>query len=186
MVALPQPIQGRDQAADIQAMIEALPRVHRTLSASFPRLCPSLVEDAVQSAVLVLISRPCLLQNSAEGDGGDQITHLLRVIGWRTLRAGLRRGSRETLSHATVEWADRFAVPAAQDKFADLRMHLAEALDMECAHSDGSTESVRGALEDSLCSGDPDTVVAMRHGIRREYLNRARRGLQVKILILLS
>ena len=57
--------------------------------------------------------------------------------------------------------------------------HLRELIEASCASvSRNRVDELQAALEDRLASGDTDTDVAVRHGVPREYICRARRSLQ--------
>jgi DNA-directed RNA polymerase specialized sigma24 family protein len=153
----------------------------RYVARSFPRKCHGYAEDAVSEAFAVAANNLDAFGEALEEGGERRVVALLRVIAWRSCRASTCRG-----------WGAR-AVPvgkecfhpmelAGQEFVTDLRLHLRKtALSTAADVLPSAAERLADAVLDRLGSGDTDGEVAARHGLRREYLNCARRRLEARV-----
>lgn len=159
------------------------PHLVGRLRRHYPTSCPSLVADAVHDAFVEVLRRPSSAAQRWRDQGEVGVVHLLALIGWRKLRAHWRRKAHRVELGVPCWTLVPAAVDAGQETVVGLLRRLGPALDLavsRCGAADPAP--VRAALEDKLRTGDPDTVVAKRHGVRREYLNRAKRHLEADLL----
>lgn len=154
------------------------PDLHRFLRRSFADLCESRIEDAVADTYVVALSDPQLIARAWESGGEAQARGLLRTIGWRCARAQRCRGAMAFERPDADLLAETPGEDGGQEAQAELSLHLGAALkdaaDRVCP---SASPRLVDALIDRFLSGDPDTVVARRHEVPREYITRARRHL---------
>jgi DNA-directed RNA polymerase specialized sigma24 family protein len=140
-------------------------RLSRLLGRSFPDASEQEVEDALSDAFEVVYSRP----TSAVGS----VTGLLYTIAWRRLRGVFRRHARRFNQSITTVDEPTLRSEAPQDIMLSASrwvLHF-EATILE--HGKTQADPLRRALLDKMETGDPDGVVAERHGLTRARLNRA-------------
>lgn len=149
------------------------------LRTRFPRVCTGRVEDAIGDACVDLLRQPDDVEKAFAEGGAARVVSLARVVAWRKLRGGLRR------AHVRAEvGVDDLSIVRRSDPAGQLvgvaLSSLPRALDRAVPASNtvpSQYSAVRRALEDKLETHDSDGMVAARHGIRREHLNRAKRAL---------
>lgn len=149
----------------------------------FPRVCPSLIEDAAQEAFVCALEHPDRFERAHAEGGMARVEGLCRTIAWRAARGRLARHSTrfEVGGDALQQSAARRE--PGQEIVADVRMRLDAMLDAAVQrHAPACPTEVRAAVIDRVLSGETDTAVARRHGVRREYLNRVRREVQRGLL----
>ncbi|MCK6505577.1 hypothetical protein L6R53_19630 [Myxococcota bacterium] len=158
---------------------EVMPWLCRYVQARFPGLCPSAVEDAAQEAFLCALEHPERFARALAEGGPARVDGLCRTIAWRAARGRLaRHATRREVGGDALALA-RTARPAGQELVAECRLRLDRLLEDALArHAPACAATVRLAVVDRVFSGDPETVVARRHGVRREYVNRVRRDLE--------
>lgn len=151
------------------------PSLLRYVAGSFPRLCFGRVEDAVSDTFTIACSNPDLLLNAFAQGGEKQVAALLRVIAWRCARAVACRGAwarEQSVENELLERGRR----SDQEYLVDLRLHLPGAV-LEAARKvlPSAPDRLAEAVMDRLVGGETDGEVAARFGMRREYVNQARR-----------
>ena len=155
---------------------QLLPKMREHVRASFPRMCPGLVDDAVSSA----FEQACLHSERIEGvreQGGDAAVYrLMRVIAWRQARRGWQRTSHGTRAMCPLE-AGAYAVGHAPGQIVvlDVLRTLEDLPRLARSVSERHADRLVEAVHDKWSTGDSDGVVAERHGVRREYVNRVKR-----------
>lgn len=152
--------------------VEQRDALTRALQSSYASTSFDLIEDAVNDAFLAVL----------QGERIDPVywghasKALLYRIAWRSLRGHLRRKANrveqpmevlpENPGHETAESA------ALAESLARV---LDTAINNAARHAcKRDPAPLAAALRDRVCSGETDGVVAARHGVRREMLNRAR------------
>jgi len=153
------------------------------LRTRFPRVCTGRIEDAIGDACVDLLRQTGDVEKAFAEGGEARVMSLARVVAWRKVRGGLRRA--HVRSEVGVDDLStlRRADPAGQLVGVALS-DLSRAMDRAVPQSNTSPSqfpAVRRALEDKLETHDSDGVVAARHGIRREHLNRAKRALMKEL-----
>lgn len=153
------------------------------LQRRFPATCPGHVEDAVDLAIVVALedtrSGKPLFTEALRRDGPPGLGRLLRRVAWCNLWGHLRRWSVRSAicTESLPEHADE-STPERELTAAELRLKVERGIDLAARrHARRAPEPLLAALRDRLESGDPDTVVAARHDVRRETLNTARNWL---------
>jgi len=149
----------------------------------FPRVCAGRIEDAVGDACVDLLRQTDDVEKAFAEGGEARVMSLARVVAWRKLRGGLRRAHVRAEVGVDDLSIVRRANPAGQLLGVALSS-LPRALDRAVPASNTAPSqyaAVRRALEDKLETHDSDGVVAARHGIRREHLNRAKRALMKEL-----
>lgn len=149
----------------------------------FPRVCPSLAEDAAQEAFLCALEHPERFERAWLEGGMPRVEGLCRTIAWRSARGRLaRHGTRREVGGEALQLLAAMR-PPGQELVAEARLRLDAMLDAAVArHAPACAPQVRAAVVDRVMSGDSDSLVAHRHGVRREYLNRARREVERGLL----
>lgn len=158
---------------------EAVPWLRQYVQRHFPRVCGSICEDAVQDAFLAALEHPERFTAAYLQGGLPRVEGLCRTIAWRAARGRLMRCSAryEVGGEALSMGSD--LQPAGQELLVDAALHLDRLIDGAVArHAPGSAERVRAAVVDRMLGGGTDTAVALRHGVRREYINRSRRDVE--------
>lgn len=170
----PDPILCATYAAHYSALISYVSR-------AWPRLCESRVEDAVSDAFTVAAADRELLRSAYAKGGERQVVALLRVIAWRCARSSTCRGAAAWERSWGADTIER-GQASDQEFVVDLRLHLAGAA-LQAARQvlPSAPERLAVAVLDRLTSGDTDGEVATRHGLRREYVNSARRLLEQQV-----
>ncbi len=166
---------------------EIFERVRPWLSAyvqgSFPRMCAGHVEDAAQEVFLCALEHPERFTRAWEEGGQPRVEGLCRLIAWRSARGRWSRSSykREVGGEALLDVRAERA--PGQELMTDVRMCLERVLnDALQAIAPSCQEQTRAAVIDRFMTGDSDTAVAERHGVRREYVNRVKREVQRSFL----
>lgn len=155
-----------------------VPRLVRALRAAFPSVSLEMVEDAVWGAILPALERPALY-DAALAAGEEDLYRLFRCVAWRDLRGALRRHGARLELGVSDETLQAFGLPAGQEVAAGYALRVQELLDDAVdAFGADRPERLRDALEDKVLTGDSDTEIAARHGLRREHVNRAKRYVQ--------
>jgi hypothetical protein len=140
-------------------------RLSRLLGRSFPDASDQEVEDALSEALVVMYSRARPELRSVNG--------LLYTIAWRQLR-GVFRGHARRFNQSFVFVEERsLRREAPQDVVLSASRWLSHFESAIQAHGKTQADALRRALLDKMETGDPDGVVAERHGLTRARLNRA-------------
>ncbi len=150
---------------------------------SFPRMCAGHVEDAAQEVFVCALEHPDRFIRAWEEGGQARVEGLCRLIAWRSARGRWSRSAykREVGGDALLDIRAERA--AGQELVADVRMRLDRVIDDALASIAPSCQAqTRAAVLDRFLSGDSDTAVAERHGVRREYVNRVKRQVQRSFL----
>jgi hypothetical protein len=152
--------------------------VRAHVSRSFPGYCPSHADDAVAHAFGIVLERPSLLDRAWADGGLPRVVGLLRMLAWRYARGLWRK-----ISGMTWELLPDLGSPPGQDVYVHATQTFDRALH-EAANVAGPTRyaQIRSAVLDKLDTGDSDIAVAARHGIPREYVNRAKRRVTAEVL----
>ena len=136
------------------------------------------VEDAVSDAFEDMLRFPDRIERAWTSGGTAAVAALLRKIAWRKARgAWVRCSHQRELPTADIELASPVC-PAGQERSLAARRALNSLPAISAATTSVHAAAVTAAVLDKLDTGDSDGAVARRHGIRREYLNRAKRQLQ--------
>jgi hypothetical protein len=158
-------------------------RLKRRLQRAFPQVCAGRVEDAFQLAWLSTLtqSKDYLALGTLEAQ-----IKLFYTIAWRALRGDCRRvGYRMEVGAEDLD--AQWGHAAGQEQAFSFRCELPKVLELAAAEAGTAhPESMQLALEDQLCTGDTDTLVAHRMGVRRDNLCRARRRAELHRAHLLS
>ena len=154
------------------------PAVRAHVSRSFPRHCHSYADDAVAHAFTVVVERPLLLDRAWADGGVQRVIGLLRMLAWRHARAIWRK-----MAAIDVDVSATVALPPGQEAYVHAHLTFESALH-RAANVAGPTrhDQIRAAVLDKLDTGDSDVAVAARHGIPREYVNRAKRQVTAEVL----
>jgi DNA-directed RNA polymerase specialized sigma24 family protein len=157
----------------------AVPWLRRYVQHHFPRACGSICEDAVQDAFLVAVEHPERFTAAWTEGGLSRVDGLCRTIAWRAARGRLARScNRREIGGDALLIAGLRQAPG-QELVAEARLHLDRIIDQAARrHAPTNPAGLRLALVDRMRSGESDTAVAERHGIRREYINRSRREIE--------
>jgi hypothetical protein len=155
----------------------ARPTLLRRLRQRFPRVCASRIEDAAQEAALTTVRlnrTPGSCVQRAWERSAEDLERLVFTIAWRSLRGELRRGARRGTAHPDILLGHRDAAAQveAQDTLRRARRLIPDAAQI---HAPRTASALSAALEDRLRTGDDDLAVAIRHGVHRSVLCRARR-----------
>jgi hypothetical protein len=155
----------------------ARPTLLRRLRQRFPRVCASRIEDAAQEAALTTVRlnrTPGSCVQRAWERSAEDLERLVFTIAWRSLRGELRRGARRGAAHPDILLGHRDAAAQveAQDTLRRARRLIPDAAQI---HAPRTASALFAALEDRLRTGDDDLAVAIRHGVHRSVLCRARR-----------
>jgi hypothetical protein len=155
----------------------ARPTLLRRLRQRFPRVCASRIEDAAQEAALTTVRlnrTPGSCVQRAWERSAEDLERLVFTIAWRSLRGELRRGARRGAAHPDILLGHRDAAAQveAQDTLRRARRLIPDAAQI---HAPRTASALTAALEDRLRTGDDDLAVAIRHGVHRSVLCRARR-----------
>lgn len=155
-------------------LIEHLPKVVRGLMQHYREFDEGCCEDAVCEAMFGM------WQDYEElapiWDRGDRglLMHFLQVRAWRNLRGLWRR-----CDHARVDMvADVEGLPGVGSPEWALLSHLAaqDGIERACrVHGSRHANPMLQALREHLLHGYTCSEAAVRHGVRREYLSRAKR-----------
>jgi DNA-directed RNA polymerase specialized sigma24 family protein len=158
---------------------EAVPWLRQYVQRHFPRVCTSICEDAVQDAFVAALEHPERFTAAYQQGGMLRVEGLCRTIAWRAARGRLvRSSSRFELGGEALTWCNAIQ-PPGQELLVDAALHLDGLIDGAVArHAPASAERVRAAVVDRMLGGGTDTAVALRHGVRREYINRSRRDVE--------
>jgi len=145
----------------------------RRLRRCWPASPPELIEEQLGDTCAHMLSRRGYFEAILQRQGAAALERLLFTIAWRGLRGGYKRSAHG----AEVPWGDR-PIPGRRPAGQDLAAACGalERLVHEAAARYGGRrpEALRRALEDRLSGGEPDTVVAARHGVNRARLCEAR------------
>ena len=152
-----------DQMAD--QFFKSRARLSRLLGRSFPDASEQEVEDALSDALVVMYSRAHPALGSVNG--------LLYTIAWRRLR-GVFRGHARRFNQSLALVEERSLQQAAsQDVVVSASRWLSHFEGAIAEHGKSQADALRRALLNKMETGDPDGVVAARHGLTRARLNRA-------------
>lgn len=154
-----------------------VPEVRRRLRGAFPRASGPDLDDAVQHAFLEAIEHTDAFNDALEVDG-DQGLRWLVMVAWRFLRGEFRRLGVKM----RADLPDHDAFPDARPSAVTV-LESREALDRvetlldraAALHGPACQQGLRDALLARICEEDTDANAARRHGVPREYVNRARR-----------
>lgn len=172
---IPSPPSLADRLAAL--LFERRAHLLTVVSARFPNLCPGRVEDAVSGAFEVLARDPDRFQRALQQGGLCWMVGLALTISCRDARDQIQRHaySRE-LGCGTDDtpFQDRSGVCPDLALAYDLQRDLESLLQQAAAqHGANRAPQVLSALREKLETGDEDTALAVRHGLRREHVNRA-------------
>lgn len=150
------------------------------LHRSFQGACPGLIDDAIGSTCLQVLEHP--ERFDPERHGLVEAGRKIRVVAWRALAGQHRRAARrwergsENVEGEDLETPERFLVARWLDDEVD-------ALVGEAARAYGGRrpERLEAALRERLEDDVTDGEVALRHGLPRETLNRARSWLRARV-----
>lgn len=169
----------------LSTLVARGPEARRAVQAQFPRVCASLVDEAVQEALLVAWTDRETWEAVWRTHGEHRLFGRLRLTTWRLVRAWWRRHGRRAADVAS-DRADAVetlrTVSAGQEVLVRVRHDLPRALGRAVqAAGGGDDRTVHAILVDALDTGAGDTELAERHGVRREYVNRARNALRREV-----
>jgi DNA-directed RNA polymerase specialized sigma24 family protein len=154
------------------------------LARRFPRAGSALVEDAVSDAFHDAVARPRPFENALAQGGEAAVMPLLKQVAWRHLRGHLRKKSsqREVMIGATVEPA-HLHTPQALALGRELTAHVLALVDQAAALFGGRRRrALRAALHARL-AGSTDAEAARAHGVPREYVNRAKSWIRMRLTV---
>ncbi len=157
------------------AFVQAQPKLERYVQTKFPLLCRGHIEDAVSAVGVALVSNPTYFQMIYDPKDPSRLLGLFKRVAWRAARATTRR--RAYSAERAFEHEDdvHLGLDAAQPLTLALRRDLEAVLREACTQASApQTERLVVAVTDQLFGGGTDGEVAERHGVRREYVNRAR------------
>lgn len=147
------------------------------VSARFPNLCPGRVEDAVSGAYEVLAQDPDRFQRALQQGGISWMIGLALTISCRDARDQIQRhGYSRELGVVGDETSiyERSGVCPDLALAYDLQRDLETLFEQAAAqHGANRAPQLLSALHEKLETGDEDTTLATRHGLRREHINRA-------------
>lgn len=168
----------------IDALMNAMvPRLQRYVRGSFPAMCHGHAEDAVQEVFLCALEHPDRFERAWSEGGQLRLEGLCRLIAWRSARGRWQRAATRRELGGDALHQQRAARAPGQELVADLRMQLDGVIERAIqAIAPAQAGQAHAALVDRFMSGDSDTEVAARHGLRREYLNRIKREVQRSFL----
>lgn len=150
---------------------------------NFPRMCASHIQDAVQEVYLSALEHPERFARAWEEGGWSRVEGLCKVIAWRSARGRWKRHSTHRELGGDALRAHPGATLPPQPVVAAYHLHLEATLEAALHRAaPACVAQTRAAVLDRFHSGDSDTAVARRHGIRREYLNRVKREVQRALL----
>lgn len=158
-----------------------------TLQGRYRSTCPGRVEDAVEDAFTAVLASPSLGARLNTADERES-WRLLYQIAWRGLRGQRRRRAfhderplgDEELELASPAWREHSPESAAIT--ADLSRRVLTLIPgAAMAHGKGHADRVALALRARLEDGLDDGEAARAFGVPREYVNRAKRHLQLQV-----
>ena len=158
-------------------------RIVRRLQHSFPGMCASRCEDAAYAAYLDSLAKPAVFRDALTRGGESMLVGVYQQVAWRHLRGQWRKKSFQSeQAFDVVPELMGGTTPEALTSADELRVRV-DALVHEAAAQFGGSrpELLEAALRDKLLGGEPDTRLAKRHDVPREYLNRAKRWLQDEV-----
>lgn len=160
------------------------PSLLRRLHHRFPRVCASGLEDAAQEAALTTVrlnKTPGSCVQRAWERSVEDLERLVFTFAWRSLRGELRRGARRgpLRPEGVMAHGDATAQVEAQDTLRRARRLIPDAAQI---HAPRTAPALTAALEDRLRTGDDDLAVAIRHGVHRSVLCRARRWILTSLV----
>ncbi len=148
--------------------------LHRFVAVRFPSLDSGRLDDIVADTFEAALRHPERIAAAASEGGTPRVWGLLKIIAWRRARnLCARTCHRSEVSIDTIS-------PACQDtgiaQLVHVRLTFARAMDRATLTVCSSRRALlRQALAYKFATGDSDTSIGRRFGIRREYLNRAKR-----------
>lgn len=156
----------------------------RALARRHPHLCRGRLEDAVGAAFLQAFERPRAFEQAASR-GPEALRRFFHLVARRQLRTETKRKceqAEQAMSDQPVLGGHE-TTPEAEAIAQELAARLDTLLD-EASHryGRGQKPELRRALEARLTEGGTDTAHARAHGVRREYLLRARHWLTAQMV----
>lgn len=149
-------------------------RLQRALARSFPRAGQALLEDAVSDAFTDAVAKPGAFVLAWEHRGEHALLGLLRHAAWCHLRGHYRRKSSRCEVMMELDIRD----PQTPESVARSHEAVACVLGLVDQAAErfggGHAHALREALYMRL-DGATDIEAARAHGVRREYVNRAKR-----------
>lgn len=149
-------------------------QLQRSLARSFPRAGEALLEDAVSDAITDAVAKPDAFLHAWEHRGEGALLGLLRHAAWCHLRGHYRRKASRCEVRLEIDLRD----PQTPESVVRGRESMAKVLalvDQAAERFGGSRpQDLREALYTRL-DGATDIEAARAHGVRREYVNRAKR-----------
>lgn len=139
----------------------------------YPALCRSRAEDAASDVVALAVQDPLRFEAALARDGREGLRRLAACAARRAARDQVRR--RSARYEVGVPFGDPSAACApGQEVVAALPRDLVAAFGgMARRIAPTQQAALVAALLDKLETGAADTDLALKHGVRREYLNRA-------------
>lgn len=157
--------------------------LQRQIQRAFPRADTALVEDAVGSAFHDAVERPAAFLAAWQHGGRVRLLSLLQQVAWRHLRGHFRKKSSKcelataTPAREACDASTPYTVAASRETEAQVLRLVDEAAER---FGGGQPQALRQALHARL-GGGTDTEVARRHCVPREYVNRAKRWIGVRL-----
>lgn len=144
-------------------------RLVRRAARSFPRVCPSQAEDAVQDLFLGILRRQARGELPNLPTGAELVPYV-----WRAMRQRWRTRVRHPEHGVALEGLLDPKLGHGESALEARR--AVEALDhllLRAARRFGPVEPMLAALRARMADEDTETALARRFGVRRESLNRA-------------
>lgn len=170
--------KGRKVTWDAE-LVHVRARMQRYLRSRFPGVPPEQLEDAVQAVFVDMLEKPEPFLRALR-QGESRWRGLAYTAAWRVVRGELRRHSAwRELGGLAVESGSG---GAGQEAWVLLCVDVPRAIaDAARACSASHHAPLYNALVDVMVHGHTDTAAAKRHGVPREYVNRARRAAQAHL-----
>lgn len=160
-------------------LLERAPECRRLVQSSFSGVCRSVIDESCQETLLHVWANRARWERVWHEHGEERLVRWFRLALWRRVRGWWRDHGRRAADVGPAGLAERVGmVSPAQDALLRVRRDLPGAVDRAARTAGGGdAAAVRAALWDGLATDAPDTELALRHGLRREYVNRARNAL---------
>lgn len=165
----------------LRTLLGRAPECRRLVQSAFPGVCPGLVDEACQETLATAWVHRDRWEAVWRAHGDERLVRWFRLVLWRQVRGWWRQHGRRAVD--ATELAERVGqVMPAQDVLIRIRCDLGVSLGRAVeAAGGGDGERLRAAVIDGLENDRADTELAERHGVRREYVNRARNALRREV-----